>query len=356
MTNILLHKNLEKKKYPLYSVIQIPEYSNKPKYTKFKNFLENNSEDFCLWPACDNEDIGALEVDKENVFINTEKCIACLLCFSSNKTLEKSYEKVDKITNQIFPNFYEIKKIIEETDIFNGNIINLPRFGGNNRNIKSFSDFTSKKETTHISLWGCSILNFLSSDSQSRIGKEIEILKMDNPRDGRLDVCVLSGNKVIICESKVSLDSLLTENRYRLQLPSYKKECKRILDEFNLKFKTNKKLQIFLLTGGEETDLFPPTHSLCTSNVGNKSTRFYKELVEHEIKFISANALWIMMLRSLIKNRRLCWDILFDKIFDEKTLGLLTAGKVEFIKGRYEVTKIPKEILMSSEKDFSSLA
>ena len=177
---------------------------------------------------------------------------------------------------------------------------------------------------------------------------------MDNPRDGRLDGGVISNDIIIVFEAKVGLDALLTENRYRIQIPSYTKACKRIIDEFNSRFKSNKKLQTYLLVNGEETDLFPPNHPLCTSNTGNKAGRFYTNLDKHNIKFISSNALWSMMMRSLIKQKRLCCDILFDRIFDKRTLGLLTAWRVIVTdEGNYEVVSIPKKILTSSEQAFS---
>lgn len=350
MTRLLIHKNEEGRKYPRYSVIEIPEYNNKPKYMKFKNFLENNVVDYTLWPTCDNKDIGALEANENEVYINCQKCIGCLLCLFSQRNLKKLHVGVKEILNKILP--VEIIAIIENEGIFNGNIIELPRYSGNKK-IKSFNNFTSEKEEKHISLWACAVLNFLSSDQEVRIGKEIEILKMDKPRDGRLDVCVMSGDNVLVCESKVSLDKLLTENRYRVQIPSYQTECERFIGEYNDRFKTEKKLQIYLLIGGEETDLFPPNSPLCTSKTGRAAARFYGDLEKHGIKFISANALWAMVAKSLVNNRRMSWDILFNKIFDNDTIGLLSAGKVVFNNGEYEVQAIPREILRSSEKAFS---
>lgn len=146
---------------------------------------------------------------------------------------------------------------------------------------------------------------------------------------------------------------MLTENRYRVQIPSYKNECEKLIKEHNTKFRDEKRLQIYLLIGGEETDLFPPHHSLCTSKVGSKSLRFYKDLVKYNIKFISASAIWVMFLRSVIKGRRLCWDLLFDKIFQENTLGLVSSGIVLYDKEKYGVEAIPKEVLKFSEIVFS---
>ncbi len=297
--------------------------------------------------------IGALLVDDKNLKIDTNKCIGCLLCLSSSTKWDSLENDPTAILSAIIPDFETLKNEIESKDIFNGSIFNLPIYGGN-RNITSFSDFTSKNETKHISLWACSILKFLSSDLNARIGKEIDILKMGNPRDGRLDVCVISEDNIIICEAKTTLDSLLSENNYRLQIPSYTKECSRILENYNTENKTNKKAQLYLLVGGEETDLFPPDSPLCTSIAGNKGTRFYRDLIKYDIKFISANALWLMILRSAVLKKKLCWDLLFEKIFSENSLGLLTAGIAKTTGANtFVLDSVKPGDLKSSETSFS---
>lgn len=350
MNNVIIHKNKEKTKLPYYSFIKIPQYKNIPKYSKFKNFLEGNIENERSWPSCDNQDIGALEVDNETVSINLNKCIGCLMCFSSHKNLTNLEEDPKIILSKIFPN--EIITIIKSKQIFNGKILNFPYFP--NRKTNSFKDYTSIKETTHISLWSCSVLNFLSSNPHSKIGKEIEIIKMDNPRDGRLDVCIDNGNDVFVGETKVGLDSLLNENRYRVQIPSYTKECQKFIEEFNKIFKTKKVLNLFLIIGGKETDLLPPNHPDCSSRTGNKSKRFYKDLIKFNIKFISADAILLMMLYSLYYKKRLCWDLFFNALFDDNVIGLLTAGLVYKQKnGEFEIRKIPYDIINSSEQVFS---
>ena len=349
MTEIAIHKI--KNKLPKFTYINIPNYSNKPKYTKFKNFLENKVTNIEPWLTC--EGIKALILKDNFVCIDNDKCIGCFFCLSSQRDIASLEGNIDDILDQIIPNYSELKEKIQTDDIFNGKIIELPIYTGE-RKYHRFSDFTSVNETKHISMWGCSVLNFLSSDMTPRIGKEVEIKKMDYPRDGRLDICVLSKNKLLICESKVDLDSLLTENRYRIQIPSYTSECRKFIDDYNLKFNEELSFQLPLLIGGEETDLLPLTHPLCTSITGNKSKRFYDNLIKHNIQFISANALWSMVLRSMINGRRLCWDLLFDKIFKKNTIGLLSGGKVILNENReYELKKIPTELLKSSEQAFS---
>lgn len=349
MTEIVIHK--VKDKLPKYTFINIPTYSNRPKYTKFKNFLEDNTTNIEPWLTCDS--IEALVLNNDSVCIEDSKCISCFLCLSSQRDLKNLESDINKILVKIIPNYSELSEIINKNDIFNGKLIELPIYTGK-RKYHRFSDFTSINETKHISMWGCSVLAFLSSDSSPRIGKEIEIKKMDHPRDGRLDICILSNNKLLICESKVNLDSLLSENRYRIQIPSYMSECKKFIDDYNSKFNENISFRLPMLIGGEETDLLPPNHPLNSSITGNKSNRFYNNLIRHNIQFISADALWSMVLRSMIKKKRLCWDLLFDRIFDENTIGLLSAGRViKKDNNDIEINKISSELLRSSEQVFS---
>jgi len=348
MAKILIYKNKQDKSLPKYSIINLPNYVNIPKYTKFKNFLENNVDKVNVWPACDNQDIGALEVDKKTVSINLDKCIGCMMCLSTNKTLSELELDSKDIIEFLYPD--EIYEKIQDGEIFFGKTFQLPYF--KNRKTHSFEQYTSHKETTHISLWATSILNFLSSDPNSRMGKEIEIMKMDNPRDGRLDICIDSNDYVFVGEAKVDLNSAITENRYRIQIPSYEKECQRFIDEYNKKFKSKKRLFICLLVGGLETDLLPESHPECSSITGNKSKRFYQDLIKHNIKFVSAHVLLLMTLYSMYHNKKLSWDVLFDKLFKDDVIGLVTAGVICNENGMPIVKKVDKEIITSSEQSF----
>lgn len=349
MSLIPIHKNRKNKPIPSYTAISVPQYENFPKYTKFRNFLENKFDEIRFWPSCDNQDVGALEVDSETVSINTEKCMGCLMCFSTEKQLENLEENPKKILSQIYGNDF-ISKF--NSNIFGGGLTNLPYF--KNRKTNTFEEFTSMKETTHLSLWASSVMNFLASSKDSRIGKEIEIMKMDNPRDGRLDVCVDNQNYVFVGECKVDLNSLLVENRFRIQIPSYTRECYRFLNEFNQKHKSHKKLMVFLIIGGKETDLLPQHHPHCSSRVGNKAERFYRDLLKFDIKFISANSILVMMFYSLCNKKRLCWDIFLKSLLEDKNfIGLVTGGMIINDNGEIKLKSIPKNLINSAERGFS---
>lgn len=350
MTKIPIHESDKPDLLPLYTIVTLPSYNNKPKYKKFLNFIENNVVSSTKWPACDNVDIGALEVEKNNVFINSNKCIGCLLCLSTQRDLDSLSTDINEILKSIIPNYNQIKTRLENP--FNGEQLEMPNYTGASRKLKALSDFTSTKETKHISLWATVLFNFLSKSENSRMGKEIEIVT-ENPRDGRLDVCVISDDNILVCETKVDLDALLTENRFVVQIPSYKAECNRIINEHNRNSDSAKKLQIYLLIGGNESTLYPPDNEYCTSNVGGKALKFYSQLIKYNIKFISADALWLMAAYSLHKKKRLCWDILFDKIFTKNTVGLVTAGTIAHDKGGFLINKIPKELLETSEIVFA---
>ena len=70
MDKLTIYKILIQEEFPKYTVIKIPQYKNIPKYTKFKNFLHNNIEEIRSWLVCDNEDIGALEINSKEIQIN----------------------------------------------------------------------------------------------------------------------------------------------------------------------------------------------------------------------------------------------------------------------------------------------
>ena len=109
-----------------------------------------------------------------------------------------------------------------------------------------------------------------------------------------------------------------------------------------------------MIVGGNETDLLPPNHPDCSSRTGNKSKRFYHDLIKFDMRFISADAILLMMLYSLYYKKRLCWDLLFNVLFKDDAVGLLTAGLICKQKnGLFEIRKIPNNIISSSEQAVS---
>jgi hypothetical protein len=327
----------------LSEIISIPQYSNKPKNKKFSNFLGSKIQDEELWPSC-HKDIQALEVDSESKKINSEKCIGCLNCVTNNLEFSQLDEEMK---NELWDIFFEDKnwkkEKIDTSNILNGNRIELPNFNTFERKYSTFEDYTSTNEVEHISLWGLSTLRFLSSKKPT-VGREIEIYQSEFPRDGRLDICFKCNNSILIVEAKTDFISLVTENRFVQQIPKYQIECKKIInDEF---YSENLNLNLLLLVGGNETDLFPPTHSDCTSTVGNKAQKFYDDIDKNKIKFLSANALWILGMNAIFSNKKICWDLLFPKIFsDNNVVGLVTSGIVIKKNNGFEINPIPRQTI-----------
>lgn len=205
-----------------------------------------------------------------------------------------------------------------------------------------FEDFTSRDEVHNLSLWSLSCLNNLSFGNDARLGKELEIIRTNNPRDGRLDVVVLSNEELLVLEAKVSLPTLLSEGRFKYQIPAYYKECQAVVEKHNSETGNKYKFSILLIIGGEETDLYPPNHPDCTSGqVGDISKIFYDNLLDHRMRFISANALWALASTAEILEEKIYWYKIIPKLFKEKnTLGLLSGGKVVLEEGRLTVIPI----------------
>jgi len=269
-----------------------------------------------------------------------------------NKTLIIKYHDYKKFINFIkdeykitlsnispldFFNPKNANRLLNPSNFFKRNPVEIPEFKINEKDFNNFSrfeKFTSKNEVKNISLWALSCLNFLSSEN-ARLGKELEIIQSKNPRDGRLDVVIFDKNEILILESKTTLFNLLSEKRFKIQVPEYYKECKKFTRE-------NFNISILLLVGGEESDLYPPNSPYCvTGQVGNMAKIFYDDLVRYGIKFISANALWALYAKSILGKKKLFWRDILPKIFSEKnTLGLLSSGKVIINKNKIEVVEL----------------
>jgi hypothetical protein len=233
---------------------------------------------------------------------------------------------------------------VSANSFFNTRAIKLPKFKIEDSSFseyRRFEDFTSKDEVNNLSLWTLACIKHLSNDNDSQFGKELHIPLPDNPRDARLDVVSRDGDQILIFESKVNLFSALSEGRFKSQIPNYYSECKRITKEFNLKDHKNYNINIFLLIGGEETDLYPSDHPDCTTGQsGEISNTFYDILQEYKIKFVSANSLWALLAYSTIKKKRLRWSEILTSLFaDSSTIGLLSGGKVTLKEGSISVEK-----------------
>ena len=84
----------------------------------------------------------------------------------------------------------------------------------------------------------------------------------------------------------------------------------------------------FLLIGGKESDLLPQSNANCTAKVGNRSQKFYETLVQHNLFFISTNALLTLGLLKLFKGDDYSIDRIFSKIFTNTSYGLISSGLI----------------------------
>lgn len=327
----------------LSQTINVSTYLNNPANKKFKNFLDSKSIEEQPWNSC-SKDIEALEMYDETITINNQKCIGCLNCITSNEEFVGLDEDLKiELWNLFFQDGNWTRMKIESNNIFNGTRIQLPIYNTLIRNYSGFEDYTAINEVGHISLWGLSTLKFLSS-IKSISGKEIEIHLEELPRDGRLDICLKCNNKVLIVETKRNFETLINDKKFIHQISKYKIGCQKIIaDEFG---SDDLNLQFLFLIGGCETDLFPPTHSDCTSTVGDKSFNFYNDMDKNKIQFISANALWVLGTNAIFSNQKICWDLLFPKIFsNENVMGLVTSGIIVKNGSEYEIQPISKKII-----------
>ena len=125
-------------------------------------------------------------------------------------------------------------------------------------------------------------------------------------------------------ESKISLDDALKDERFIEQYHKYTTEIEKSTSNY-----------IYLtLFGGKETELFPISSSYCSGKIGGKSERFYSIVINNNISFISATALWCLCCKYLVLGNAFAWDVFLKEIFSNPNcIGLLSAGKVMNING-----------------------
>ena len=215
------------------------------------------------------------------------------------------------------------------TLIFTGRIVLLPYFkiiDPEFEKYQRFEEFTKENEVNNIALWVLAGFKYLSRASNLSLGKELEILQSENPRDGRLDVVALKAGTIVIVETKTDLRSALAEKRFLYQVPNYDKECQVLMGQYRKESTT----LVLLGIGGEETDLFPPNHPDCTSgSVGQISKIFYDKISEKNIRFVSANALWCLVAYQYLTNKKIdLIDLLISIFSNKEVVGFLSGGIV----------------------------
>lgn len=136
---------------------------------------------------------------------------------------------------------------------------------------------------------------------------------------------------LLTLESKISLDDALKDERFIEQQAKYTVEIEKSISDY-----------IYItLFGGKETDLLPTDHKECTSKIGGKSDRFYSMVNDYGIRFISANAIWLMCCKFICEGESYSWDEFLTKVFDDpKCVGLISAGKIIKTTTGYEIANV----------------
>lgn len=288
------------------------------KYRKYKDidsFVNNDpktkkDEDYTILFKCNGLDY------QSGTFTN--KCFGCLFCALSDPSML-----------QKFKGFWGADFIKEYADkAFTGTPVTLPNAKQSIKNpIKNLELFTGVDETTNIQPWASGLANHMCT-KPNRISMEVPVFNMDYDRNGRLDICSMTDTDLLTMESKISLDDALKDERFIEQRYKYTIEIEKSTTNYTY----------LTLFGGKETDLFPISSPYCSGKIGGKSERFYSIVIDNEIPFISATALWCLCCRYLAYGNDYAWDVFLKEAFaDSNCIGLLSAGKVVINDGNISI-------------------
>ena len=268
-----------------------------------------------------------IENKSNNVVINNNNCIKCLFCiFACPEHLIEIKENLDVIAKcSNYENDYE--NILSQdyyNNYFKEKLINLPALDISHFNVKfkSLKNFTEIDETKNLSIWAANLIRYLSISKNVRIGTEIKMMIKSRDRGGRLDICLLSENHLLVFESKVSFSKMMSEDRYLSQMIAYESEIQSTLTKLKREINYKK----ILLIDGDESDLLPPNHPYCTSKIGNQSSIFYNNILEHKLFFISSESLLLLSILKLFKGDDYSIENILDKYDKPNIVGLTSAG------------------------------
>jgi ferredoxin len=267
-----------------------------------------------------SNEINCISYDKalNAISINQDQCLSCGACAFScpggKINFVDGLKAVPSCSSFRGHSKVELAEVKERLINFNEN--SLDSF---NTNYKSFEKYTGIKETTNISVWGGNAVRYLFGED-AKIGLEIPLTIGGRDRNGRLDICVLSKNTLIVIEAKIGLKKLIAEGRYEAQILAYDEELTGLNLEEKYKFSSIK----LLLIGDDETDLLPQDHEYCSSRVGNLSQIFYKSILKHGIQFISARGLLSLTMSKFIDPNSSANQIFINAFKDSNTVGLLS--------------------------------
>ena len=248
-------------------------------------------------------------------------CFGCLFCIINSNELKEQFESLyglNVISNAAFSAF--------SGTVVKPNIIQK----GLRHPYTSLEKFTTIDETTNIQPWATGLLHHMCS-KDNRISMEVPIFHPDYDRNGRLDICSITDDYMIVMESKTNLNDTLSDERFVEQHTKYTEVINGVTTNYTY----------LTLLGGKETDIYPTDSPFCTGLIGNQAERFHQLLIENNIQVITANALWCLCCKYLVEGSKFAWDTFLINVFkDPKCIGLTSAGKLYFNNGRIEIISL----------------
>jgi len=248
-------------------------------------------------------------------------CFGCLFCAVGNDDIRFQLEQVygeDLISSAAEASFkgVPIKPSITQK--------------GLRHPYTSLEKFTSVDETTNIQPWATGLLHHMCT-RDNRISMEVPIFNYDYDRNGRLDICAITNEHMLVLESKTTLEDALSDERFIEQHTKYTEVINEITDAYTY----------LTLVGGKETDVYPSDNDYCTGNIGRQADRFHQMLIENHIQVITANALWCLCCKYLTGGNAYAWDTFLINVFrDPKCIGLVSAGKLCVKDGKVTIESI----------------
>ena len=225
-------------------------------------------------------------------------------------------------------------KVIEKSEaFFSGKNIKLPKNTALDSKYRSFEEWSSTKETTHISPWIYAA--FQGIFGEETVGTtELHIPLPGEKRPARLDVVTLikSKNCLFIFEAKTSIQSAQEEARFTEQVPRYSQASKETLRCF-----PGFSSETILIVGGNENDHLPSSSngSISPSNAGKD---FLKKCSDNNVKFVTANALWQLLVLNIISNGSGDFVLKTFTELSENYQGLTSAGFIS--KSNYKINTL----------------
>lgn len=160
---------------------------------------------------------------------------------------------------------------------------------------------------------------------------EVPVFNFGYDRNGRLDICSMTEDHLLVMESKTTVDDALLDERFVEQHVKYTE----VINEFTRQY------TYLTLVGGKDTDIYPDDSVFCTGKSGGKAARFLNILVDNKIQAITANALWCLCCKYLVEGNAFSWDNFLVNTFNNpECICLVSAGIITSSKGQPTVISL----------------